>query len=160
MADQIRVNGNVHSWGSIVAKIDGDRFHGFTSISYGDKRERVKGYGMGRHQAPRARSRGKYSTDPVKLAGPKSTIQALRDKLASGSSSYGDTEFQIVVQYVETGVSGGDSPMTVEIDRCVITADVSTNEESSDPLKDEIEIDCMLIRRNGLTLFDSSQGSP
>ena len=163
MADQVRVNGNSHSWGSIIAKVDGARFYGFTSISFGDKRERVKGYGMGRHHAPRHRSRGKYSTDPVKLVGPKSTIQALRAQLAASASdgtSYGDVEFQLVVQYVEAGVAGGEVPMTVEIERCVITANTSSDEEGADPLKEEIEIDCMLIRRNSLTLFDSSQGSP
>lgn len=163
MADQVRINGNAHSWGSIIAKVDGERFYGFTSVAYGDKRERVKGYGMGRHQAPRSRSRGKYSTDPVKLGGPKSTIHALREKLAAlaaDGTSYGDVEFLLVVQYVEAGVSGGEVPMTVEIERCVITANSTSDEEGSDPLKDEVEIDCMLIRRNGLTLFDSSQGSP
>lgn len=163
MADQVRINGNVHSWGSIVVKIDGDRYSGFTSVSYGDKRERVKAYGMGRHHAPRARSRGKYSTDPVKLGGPKSSIQALRAALAAQASdgvSYGDVEFQLSVQYVEAGVDGGDEPMQVDIENCVITANSSSDEEGTDPLKDEVECDCMLIRRNGLTLFDSSQGSP
>lgn len=163
MGDQIRINGNAHSWGSIVAKVDGDRFYGFNSISYGDKRERVKGYGMGRHHAPRHRSRGKYQTDPVKLGGPKSTIQALRKKLAALSPdgvSYGDVEFELVVQYVEAGVNGGEEPMTVELERCVISGNTTSDEENPDPLKDEVECDTMLIRRNGLTLFDSSQGSP
>lgn len=160
MADGIRVNGNQLSWGSIIAKIDGERFHGFTSIAYADKRERVKSYGMGRHQAPRARSRGKYTVEPVKLGGPKTTMQALRDALAARSSdqtSYGDVEFELVVQYVEPG---DEQPLQVDIERCVFVANSSSEEEGGDPLKEEIEIDAMLIRRNGLTLFDSSQGSP
>lgn len=164
MADQIRVNGNVYSWGSLILKIGGERFSGFNSISYGDKRERVKGYGMGRHQAPRSRSRGKYSTDPVKLAGPPGSANEIRAMLAALSSdgvSYGDVEFEIALQYVEPSVDGGgETPMNIQIERCVIVADTATHEEGSDPLKEEIEIDCMLIRRNGLTLFDSSQGSP
>ena len=40
------------------------------------------------------------------------------------------------------------------------TGNSSSDEESPDPLKEEIEIDAMLIRRNGLVLFDASQGSP
>jgi hypothetical protein len=159
MADQIRVNGNQHSWGSIVCKIDGDRYFGFTSINYADKRERVKAYGMGRHQAPRGRSRGKYSTDPVKITGWKGSIQSLRDALAAKSAngaSYGDVEFEIVVQYIETG----ENPITVEIGRCVWVGNSSSEEEGADPLKEEIELDCMTIRRNGQTLFDSEQESP
>ncbi len=159
MADDIRVNGNQHSWGSIIVKIDGDRYYGFTSIGYSDSRERVKAYGMGRHQAPRGRSRGKYSVDPVTLKGWKGSVQALRDALAARSSdgrSYGDVEFEIVVQYIEAD----DTPITVELERCVWTKNTTSEEEGPDPLSDEIEIDCMLIRRNGLVLFDESQGSP
>lgn len=159
MADEIRVNGNQLSWGSIVCKIDQERYHGFTSIGYGDSRERVKGYGMGRHQAPRGRSRGKYTPDPVALKGAKSSVQALRKALAARSAdgkSYGDVEFEIVVQYIEAD----ETPITVEIERCVWTKNTTSEEEGPDPLSEEIEIDCMLIRRNGLTLFDESQGSP
>lgn len=159
MADQIRVNGNQHSWGSIVVKIDGDRYYGFTAIKYSDSRERVKAYGMGKHHAPRGRSKGKYAVEPVGLTGWKSSIQALREALAAKSSdgnSYGDVEFQIVVQYVETG----ENPITVELDRCVFTKNTSNEEEGPDPLSEEVELDCMKIRRNGKVLFDESEGSP
>lgn len=159
MSDEVRINGNQFSWGSIQMKIAGERYHGFTAIAYGDKRERVKAYGMGRHHAPRGRSRGKYSTDPVKVTGWKSSLQALREALAAlafDGVSYGDVEFDIVVQYTEAD----ESPITVEIERCVWTSNPTSEDESPDPLKEEAEFDCMLIRRNGLVLFDSSEGSP
>jgi hypothetical protein len=54
----------------------------------------------------------------------------------------------------------GEIPMHVKIERCVLTADTSSHEEGADPLLDELEADCMLIRRNGLVLFDLSEGSP
>lgn len=159
MSDQIRVNGNQLSWGSIVLKLDQDVFTGFTSISFADKRERVKAYGQGRHHAPRGRSRGKYTIEPVKLTGWKGSVQIFRKQLAARSAdgkSYGDVEFQVIVQYVEAD----ETPLTVAIERCVWAGNSSSDEESADPLKEEIEIDAMLIRRNGLVLFDASQGSP
>lgn len=159
MADEIRVNGNVHSWGSITVKVDGDPFHGFTSIGYGDARERSKVYGMGRHHAPRGRTRGKYTTDPVTIKGPKSSVDALCAALAQRSTSgtsYGDVPFQIVVQFTETE----ETPITVEIEDCVITKISASHEEGPDVLVDEIEADCMKIRRNGKVLFDESEGSP
>lgn len=159
MSDKIRVNGNVHSWGSIIVKIDGEKYYGFTAIKYADSRERAKQYGMGKHHAPRGRSRGKYATEPVGLTGPKSTIQALRDALAQQSTSgtsYGDIEFDVIVQYVETD----DTPITDEIERCVFVKNSVSHEEGADPLSEEIELDCMLIRRNGKVLFDESEGSP
>lgn len=159
MADPIRVNGNQHSWGSIILKLDNERMTGFTGITFSDKRERVKAYGMGRHHAPIGRSRGKYTVELVKLTGWKGAIQILRASLAArsvGGKSYGDIEFQIVVQYIETG----ESPITVDIDRCVIAENSTSDEESPDPLKEEISIDPMLIRRNGLVLFDASDSAP
>jgi len=159
MADQRRINGNVVGWASITLRIDDEIFTGFTSLSYADKRERTKLYGMGKHYAPRARTRGKYTVEPVKLKGPKSTIQAVRDKLASKSSdgnSYGDYEFHINAQYVEDF----EPEMYVDIERCVYVGTSSSEEENPDPLQEEIEIDAMAIRRNGQTLFDGSDGAP
>lgn len=159
MADKVRIRGNVLSWGSIIVKVDGERFSGFTSLSYGDKRERTYQWGMGKHQAPRGRSRGKYTPEPVKLGGPKSTIADLRAALmarAADGISYGDVEFQIVAQYVESD----ETPVTVELERCVIVGNTSQEEESADPLKEEIEISCMKVIRNGGTLYDSSEGQP
>jgi hypothetical protein len=159
MSDAIRVNGNQVGWGSIVLKVDGDRFYGFTAVSYGDKRERSKAYGMGRHHAPRGRTAGKYSTDPVKLTGWKSSVEELRIALAARAGdgkSYGNVEFTIEVQFIESG----ETPMSVTLERCVIVADVATHDESADPLKEELEIDCMLIRRNGKVLADATEGTP
>lgn len=154
MSDALLVNGNAYSWGSLIAKLDDERYHGFDSISFGDKRERAKGYGMGRHHAPRSRSRGKYTVEPVKLRGPVSTVAALREALARRAPdqrSYGSVEFQIVLQYFELD----EAPLTVEIDGCVWVASTVSHEESIEVLKEEIECDAMLIRRNELTLFES-----
>lgn len=157
MADEIRVNGNLLSWGSIEVKVDGDRFFGFTSIGYTDSRERVKAYGMGRAQGPRGRTRGKYSVEPVTLTGHKGSMQQLRQALADAGDgeSYGDTVFQIVVQYIEDD----DTPITVELEDCVYTKTTTSEEEGPDPLTEDVEIDCLRIRRNGLVLFDNSEGS-
>ncbi len=159
MADQIRINGNALSWGSILVKVDGDVFTGFTSVEYNDKRERAKGYGMGRHQAPSRRSRGKYTVDPVKLEGFKSSMSQLRAQLAAKGPdgiSYGDTEFNVVIQYSESD----DSPVTVELERCVYTATTSSDKEGAELIMETIELDCMKITRNGLSLFDGSAGVP
>ena len=159
MADPIRVNGNQLSWGSIRCIIDGDSFTGFTAISYSDKRERVKAYGMGRHHAPRGRSAGKYSTEAVKLTGWKGSVAALRQQLAlraADQTSYGNVEFTISVIYSEPTEPNVD----VLITGCVISTEASSEEESADPLKEDIEIDCLAIRRNGLTLFDSTELAP
>lgn len=159
MADAQRINNNQYSWSSIIFKLNGERFTGFTSITFGDKRERVKSYGMGRHHAPRGRSAGKYTVDPVKVVGAKSSVQALRAALAAAApdgKSYGNVEFQGLVQYIEAD----ETEMTVELDRLVWASNSTGDEEAPDPLKEEFELDCMLIRRNGLTLFDGTGGQP
>lgn len=159
MADSIRVNGATYSWGSIKFKLAGELYIGFHSIAYSDKRERVKQYGMGRHHAPRGRSAGKYSVDPVKVTGDKGSVQALREALAALASdgiSYGNVEFSGLVQYIESD----QRELTVELDRLTWIANTASDEEAPDPLKEDFELDCMLIKRNGLTLFDASEGMP
>lgn len=159
MADQIRVNDNIHSWGSITVKLGNEKYTGFTAVSYGDKRERTAVYGMGRHHAPRGRTRGKYSTEPGKLKGPKSSVQALVDALAAQSAdgkSFGNTEFEIVIQFVELS----EQPLTVVLERSVIDALTSSHEESADALEDEVSISYLAIRRNGKYLMDATQGRP
>jgi len=155
MADQINVNGNQLSWGSISARVNGIPYYGFTSISYADQRERVHAYGLGRHHAPRGRSRGKYTVEPVGLTGWKSSVQDLRQALASfsGGVTYGDTEFQLIVQYVDIA----DTPITVLLERCVWRKSSASDEEGPDPLSEDVEIDCLRIRRNGLVLYDNRQ---
>jgi hypothetical protein len=159
MADKIRVNGNQMSWGSLIFKVAGERYTGFTSVDFGDKLEVVLAYGMGKHQAPRARSRGKYVPDPLKVKGPSTTVQALRQKLADLSqsgTSYGTIEFNGTLQYSEAD----EDPLTVEFERCRFVANRAAHEEGAEVLQDEVEISVMKIRRNGLVLFDDSQGSP
>jgi hypothetical protein len=154
MGDQIRVNGNQFSWGSIILKVKSERIYGLTSVAFADKRERSYAYGMGRHHGPRGRSLGKYTPDPVKLGGWKRTIQDIRELLASaslvGETGYGDTQFEVDVQYIEPD----EATIQVVIEGCVWTGSTTSDEESPDPLKEEFECSPMLIRRNGLVLFD------
>lgn len=159
MSDAIRVNGNQLSWGSIVLKVDGDRYYGFTEISFGDKLERQYAWGMGKHQAPRGRSRGKYTPEPVKVKGPKSSVdaflKALADRSPSGDS-FGNVECEIVAQFAEAN----EPVLTVEANRCTVTSVVSSHSEGAEVLVDEIELMPMTIRRNGRVLFDDVDGSP
>jgi hypothetical protein len=159
MADSIIVNGNQYNWGSLIAKIAGEPYSGFTAITYADKRERVKGYGMGRHQAPRGRSGGKYTIENPKITGPVDSMIALRAALAARSRdkvSYGNVAFEWVLQYVENDMI----PMHVVLERCVVVGFSANHSEGPDNLLEECELDCMLIRRNGLVLFDQTKGSP
>jgi hypothetical protein len=151
--DNVRVNGNDVSWGSIVLKINEERLYGFTSINYADKRERDKSHGQDRAQRPRARSRGKYTTEPIKLVGFKESFRKLRAAIANaaGGNSFGDFEFEIQVQFVENGEAHTDG-----IHQVVWEGNSSTFEEGPDSLKEEVTLDAMWIDWDGLTLFSEA----
>jgi hypothetical protein len=155
--DQVRINGFAHSWASIIAKVDGDRIIGFDMVEYGDKIEETQTAGMGKSHAPIRRSKGKYTTEPGKLRGFKSSIQALRAALAAKAAdgkSYGTVTFLLVVQFIEAG----DTDMTVRVEECRLTDDKASHDEATtDPLKEEVGYTYMRIKRNGLTLYDSSE---
>jgi hypothetical protein len=70
--------------------------------------------------------------------------------------SYGNVEFTISVIYSEPT----DMNVDVLITGCCLIGLSASEEESADPLKEELEIDCLAIRRNGLTLFDSADLVP
>jgi len=151
--DPVLINGNAYSWGSIKAKVDGVDYVGFFEISYGDKLEVAKLYGMGSAHAPRGRSRGKYTTDEVKLKGSKSSVQILKQALAARSKSgksFGNTEFTLTVSYVE----GDETPITDVLERCRVVGHSRSHTESPDPLSDELVIDCFGIKTNGQTLYE------
>jgi hypothetical protein len=157
--DNFRVNGKQISWPDVICKVAGKEFVGLSGVSYGQKRERVKAYGMGRHYAPRGRTRGKYSADNPKLTFYKGSGQKFLDLLASlapDGVSYGNVEFPMVIQYV----ADDESPIQIEFLDCCVAAETATDDESPDPSKDEIELDVMKILRNGKSLFDSTHGAP
>lgn len=155
MADSARINGLQISWSSLIFKIDGEEYTGITSIGYADALETSLAYGMGRHHAPRGRSAGKYTPDPLTVTCWKSTAQAIREQLAALSpsgTSYGRAVVPIVLQYVEPD----DSVVTVEFEECRLTKCTSSNEEGPDNLSEDLEFSVLRIRRNGLALFDES----
>lgn len=157
MADSVRINGNQISWSSAKLTINGERYTGIASISYADALEVSKAYGMGRSHAPRGRSAGKYTPDPLTMRAWKSTAQAIREQLAALSpsgTSYGRVAVPIVLQYVEPD----DAVITVEFDAARLVKCTASNEEGADNLAEDLEWDVMLIRRNGLVLFDESEG--
>jgi hypothetical protein len=157
MADSVRINGNIYSHGSMVIKVDGERFQGFTSITYADKRERTPVYGLGKHHAPRGRTRGKYTVENTKLVGPIDTMMKLRDALAAASFdgvSYGDYEFEIVVQFIEE--NSNQTPHTVVLESCVYVGTTASNEEGTDANTEEVEIQPLKIKRDNRYLFDAT----
>jgi hypothetical protein len=154
VSDQILINGIAHSWGSIGWKIDGEGFTGLSSISYSDKLETAKGYGIGRAHKPRARSRGKYVPEQVVTKVQTSTAQDIRDALAARGPdgvSYGIAEVPMVLQYLEID----DSMITIEFERCRLVEDGSSDEEGPDVLTVELKWDIMGIKRNGKTLYQA-----
>jgi hypothetical protein len=157
--DQIRSTKNAFSWGSIKLKVAGDPYYGFTSISFGDKIERAFGYGLGAHHGPRTQSKGKYSTEPVKLKGYPESVQILRATLAELSetgNSYGGVEFSATAMRVERD----KEPILVELLGCLWAENASSDEENPDPTMEEITFTCMKVKRNGLVLWDDSDGDP
>jgi hypothetical protein len=159
MAD-FRVNGNMLSWPDVVARAAGKPVAQLCGISYGDKRERVVAYGQGRHYAPIGRTAGKYSTDPLKLTfykGGSLLFMNMIAELARDRISYGNVEFEFSVQYIQ---NGSGAPIHVQFKRTCIVGIAGTDDESSDPSKDELELQTLQIVRNGKTLFDSEQGAP
>ena len=154
--DRERILGNALSWASWILKVNGHEFHGVQKVEVGQKRERAKVWGTGRARRPRGRTGGKYSAS-AKLTVYRGSMNDLLNFLASQAAdgiSYGNVEFLLVGQQVETD----ETPSVVEVFGCLIADEnFSDTDDSIDPSKDDLELDVMEIRKNGKTLYDNTR---
>ncbi len=153
--DTVRINGFACSWGDTELKFNGERFHKFTGVDYGDKRTRTFIWGTDKAQAPLGRGKGKYEPGILKVSGPKFAIQDLRAYFASQAAdgvSYGDAIIPLVtLQFIEN-----DNVITIEFINVTWDNDNSSHSESGDGLTEDIELQPERIKRNGLTLYSST----
>lgn len=156
MSDSIRVNGNLLSWGSGGIKIDSVRYFGIKSISFDEAIEQTLIYGMGRHHAPRARTRGKYVPSTLKAVIEVNTVKIMQAALAAQASdgrSFGTVEFETFLEAVEI-----EQTYTAEFNRCKWQKTSAAWEEGTDAWYQECEFNFFTVQQNGLTLFDSTEG--
>jgi hypothetical protein len=163
MADKVRINGNQYDFGSTSLKIGDEPIYGYTVANWSQKRERTKGYGAGKHRTPSGRTRGKYTTEPVKFTFRRDTVSQIKlmlAALASDGQSYGNAEVPIVFQYVED--ESNQDPVLVEFFDAAFASEASASEEEGGPDMVEVEFDVMRIDEtiNGkkLTLYDATAG--
>ena len=161
MAD-VRINGKVYDWGSVVFYIAGLRCgedSGIKSISWGQKRSRTAVTGMGKSRRAAAKTRGKYEATPVKVECLSDAAHAIQDHIAQQAedgNSYGDVDnFAMSLQLIESGLD------TVSIDwqGCSIDEEEgSASESSTDPLMTPLTITPLTMSRNGKTLYSKAEG--
>lgn len=152
--DLRRINGNDLSWGSCVIRFAGARIWGPEEIDFGDKRVRELVWGMDRAGSPRARTRGEYQPDEGRCLVPLSTAVLFRQRIAAaaGSTSYGDAEFLIDLQWRENG----DAPFcSVQLVDTVIISDKISAKRGPGVQYNEFGIQYKRIVRNGLTLYSA-----
>lgn len=156
--DKVNINGNLFDFGSQELTFDNDVIVGYTSVSYsGEKRTRTKGYGAGRSRKPRGRSGGKYEPPAVKIKfylDSWAKVMAWAAARSPDGKSYGNVEFPAMLQFVEPGLD----THVVKFERMCIVEVGGEGEENPDPNMIEIGFDVMSVERDGLTLYDSSQG--
>lgn len=146
MADKVRINGAQYDQGSVELKINNEPIYGFTNITWGQKRERVKSVSTGKDRRPKGRSRGKYTTDPFKITVRRDTASMIKLQLAALSSdgeNYSEPDqTPIVLQYIED--ESNQAPITIEFLECAFTSDAGNSEEDG-PDMVEIEFDFMYL---------------
>lgn len=153
MGDQIRTNGREFD-GSIVMKLAGDEFGGFTEITYDDGIEEVLTYGAQRYRGPRGRTNGKYVPGKVTLKGPKKAVRALTSKLAElGGGVLTKPIFQGTVAYLD---GGGDSITDTLGDLRLLKRKGEVKGDTADPATEELELGVLYIKWDGATMFDTA----
>jgi hypothetical protein len=155
MGDTVRVNGIQLGWSSGKLKIDGEPFTGIKSIDYGDGVEQSLAWGMGKHYAPRGRTRGKYTPDPLVIELFEASAEELRSMLEQRASGRGisNVSIPIVLQFIEKD----DRTVTVEaLDSTLVKIEAALA-EGPDPLTTKFTFQPMRYLRNGVALYDTTE---
>lgn len=146
-----RINGKLHSYASLTLKAGTFKATAIKSLTYGDSRTPVEGYGASPSFGALARTVGKYETEVGTMEIEKGILADFRKSIAdqTGSKDFGSTEFEIVVSY-ETP---GRQLITDTLSRCVFTKNAAKVDDGGDPLYDTVEFKPLFIKWNGLTLY-------
>lgn len=132
------VNGSRHEWTSIEVKVKGSIVIGIKELSYNDKLEPTKVYGV--HAQPLGRTRGVYSAEAsisLLLDEANTLIQALGD-------GFKEAVFDITCAYSEGGAT-----ITDEIIGCRIKGLDASLSQGADPAVRKFDLDVMYIVWNG-----------
>jgi hypothetical protein len=151
--DQVRVQGRLFSWASVIFKINGVRYFGVTSVSWDQSRERTLGYGQNKSGRPRGKTSGKYVCPVLKVKMFTDTAIQLRKDLATlapDGKSYGEVEnIPITNQVSEGGINS-----TAEFLKCSVGKETPAFDESGEPTQEEWEFTTEGVITDGLSLFN------
>jgi len=160
--DDRRINGAAFSWSSTTWKIGSSRINGFKSINYKDQRDRSPVHGSAKHHAPRGHTAGKYTAEPATATVEVETADAIRAALAKeagDAKSFGNVEFEVSIQFEES--RGGTPKISTHLlHRCTWREAANKSEEGTEALYEEIAFHVTSIERNGVTLYDGTEGAP
>jgi hypothetical protein len=154
--DLQRVEKNIFGWSSIIYTVEGQEVYGCTSLSYGWKRERSDGYGLGRSHTPRGYTPGKVSFEPFKIKVYQDSALALRQFYASYSTngtSFGNPQLNHRIQYIIDGFEA----QNLLFEQAAWVSETETHDEGPDGMMVEIEFKIMKLYLNGLVPWDDEQ---
>lgn len=133
------INGVRHEWSSAELKIKEKIYQGIKEVSYNDKLEPTKVYGV--HAQPIGRTRGVYSAEgsiTVYLEEYDLIINDLGD-------GFMEVPFDIVSAFTETNVRS----VTDTLVGCRFKGNDHSMSQGADPLVRKIDLDIMFILWNG-----------
>lgn len=142
------------SFQSIVAKVDGIPYSGFTEISWGDSVEEALGYGMGVAGRPTRRSHGRYTPDECTVKGFRPDMVKFLQQLTAKSGpsrSYSAAEFVFIVSFAFTDA---EPVSTVVLDRCRVLSVSESHTDGSDLSEMELKFRPMTIERDSMGGWD------
>ena len=139
------INGVRHGFSSIEAKIAGQIFIGFKSISY--ERTRSRSEARGAHADPIGKSRGTnaYKCSIEMYLAEAKLLQDLLQSQAPAGGNYGDVFFPISVTYNETWFD----TIFDSILGCTLDSTKGGGSDGADPLMRSFELNPLKILFNG-----------
>jgi len=151
MARTERVENKTYDHGSIEIRIGGIKYDGVRSYTFSQKRTRGIVRGQGRSRAPKAKTSGMVDVGELSINVDKQDALRIRQDLALRASdvSYGNASVTITIQATEPGLPNHVDEFT----GCTLDEESGGSDENSvDPLVEDIKFGFLEMTRNGLKL--------
>jgi hypothetical protein len=151
------INGVSYSWASIEFKFAGAPIVTVQNIDYKITRERKVTYGTNVNPLRKTRGRITYEAKAkILLPELNGLLQALGEQDPTGNNAYGDVFFGTTITYTENGFA----TITDSILYCTIDSVEQSTSEGVDEVAVEINLNPLLILRNGQPMSSIPLSAP
>lgn len=147
----VRINQNKYSWYSTLFRVASKQTERINAIDLSDKITKALPYGMRRDGRPLGVTTGKYEPEVIVVKFFMDIWPEVEDTISDGFGSSGNTNFPMLLQFVELG----NIPITIMMSECTLVSRKLGHAEGVEASVMEAGFQPQGVSINGKTLYSN-----